>query len=879
MTGTDAANNLLLEAAINADSHGIRDALAKGANVNAENDYGRAAFLCALTGQSWQALDAQDASFMTRHRLKALKTLLEHDDISLYALNAPSSALHGVTPLGIAAYLNIPRAVELFLVSGDGRVLVDGADAFGATPLMYAARDANLHVMDHLLLHGAKPDARDNNHRTAVQFALESPEALRRCENALRTRRAGLRTKPSRGSLRSKSSKVSLKRRGRSATDASEPDVPVVNSAVPFPAETATTDDLIRAIIAGNLPGIRALLPVASESVAPNKQCILVNQPDARGWSPIHHAVSVPRPSVSVLDALYIAGVDVSLFTSEEDYTALHCLALTATPAAPKEDSQLFSPLYAFVMHLVRDLRCPLDARDKEDETAIHIAAERGRSVDVLLALLDCDVNRTVRELKNSRGLTALDVARPQFRVAFGVDYPRPQSITQGRPPLRTVPSCGSLASMLSPPTTPGPQAISGETSAAQELLDALRRCTLEINSNGIPNSDDLLASTSEQGKELFSQFRSRASRVSRTLDRAKSRLAKLRTTVTDAIVEADSLLSEARNRTRARSSSVGARRRTTDSGDSADTVISREAVAPVTVSPNGTRRPSAATSVVSLHAGRSTRAAKLSVTLPTWIDNLIPTSATTPFNTRASDGVASAAPQNASPYLLQPEGAASLRRRTKSHSDLHRNPPLPDGTNATASKLKSWFRTKLKTIEASMAPPQEEAEPLAEADMPPSRAEDAIKKARKLVVAAVTELDSIERAISKVDRSAIPSVYDSISQGEELLQRILENLKKSLNVPSITLSMAPTNANPSAHLTTLKHLDLEKSSSSPSRASVASTLTDDDDNDTKNLRRLILHRIDSRIEDARDAVDDLDARFRVVRDIIKSANRMMESA
>jgi hypothetical protein len=73
---------------------------------------------------------------MTRHRLKTLRTLVEEQDISLYALNAPSSALHGVTPLGIAAYLNVPKVVELLLTIGDGRVLVDSADAFGATPLM-----------------------------------------------------------------------------------------------------------------------------------------------------------------------------------------------------------------------------------------------------------------------------------------------------------------------------------------------------------------------------------------------------------------------------------------------------------------------------------------------------------------------------------------------------------------------------------------------------------------------------------------------------------------------------------------------------------------------------------------------------------------------
>jgi hypothetical protein len=233
------------------------------------------------------------------------------------------------------------------------------------------------------------------------------PEALRRCESALRARRAVIRTKQSRASLRMNPSRVSLKRTTSTVTHPiiiETAPSPIESSPVPFPSETGTTEDLVRAITAGDLPTIRALLPTASRNVPPTHQCILVNQRDARGWSPVHYAVTVPRPSVSVLDALYIAGADVSLFTDNEDYTPLHCLALAATPAAHGDDPHSFSPLYAFVMHLVRDLRAPLDAKDQELETPIHVAAEKGRSVDVLLALLDCDVNRTVREMKNNRG-------------------------------------------------------------------------------------------------------------------------------------------------------------------------------------------------------------------------------------------------------------------------------------------------------------------------------------------------------------------------------------------------------------------------------------------------------------------------------------------
>ena len=43
-------------------------------------------------------------------------------------------------------------------------------------------------------------------------------------------------------------------------------------------------------------------------------------------------------------------------------------------------------------------------AADEEDETCLHVAAESGLSMEVLLALLACDGHQTVREMKNARG-------------------------------------------------------------------------------------------------------------------------------------------------------------------------------------------------------------------------------------------------------------------------------------------------------------------------------------------------------------------------------------------------------------------------------------------------------------------------------------------
>lgn len=88
----------------------------------------------------WQDADASDESFMLPQRLVILKALLRHDKISLAALNAPIDAMHSVTPLGLAAWLNSPEIVRMLLCECPGLVTVDGMDTSGATPLMCKRR-------------------------------------------------------------------------------------------------------------------------------------------------------------------------------------------------------------------------------------------------------------------------------------------------------------------------------------------------------------------------------------------------------------------------------------------------------------------------------------------------------------------------------------------------------------------------------------------------------------------------------------------------------------------------------------------------------------------------------------------------------------------
>lgn len=69
-------------------------------------------------------------------RLSILSFLLKNRFLSLYTLNAPHSLFQGLTPLGMATYLNRLDVVTVLLEKGDGLVLLDGVDSQRATPIM-----------------------------------------------------------------------------------------------------------------------------------------------------------------------------------------------------------------------------------------------------------------------------------------------------------------------------------------------------------------------------------------------------------------------------------------------------------------------------------------------------------------------------------------------------------------------------------------------------------------------------------------------------------------------------------------------------------------------------------------------------------------------
>lgn len=154
---------------------------------------------------------------------------------------------------------------------------------------------------------------------------------------------------------------------------------------------------LISAVKADDPQGLYSILLPSSSSGTSIPPLFLVNYPDAQGWSAVHYCVTAENLNSEVLDILYRAGADLCLYTRSGHGMPLHCLARhTAKSSSPA--------IHEFIRHLVLDLRAPLAAKDAENETCLHTAAEHGNNLDILTALLACDTTGTVREMRNSRG-------------------------------------------------------------------------------------------------------------------------------------------------------------------------------------------------------------------------------------------------------------------------------------------------------------------------------------------------------------------------------------------------------------------------------------------------------------------------------------------
>ncbi|PPQ83092.1 hypothetical protein CVT25_003796 [Psilocybe cyanescens] len=528
------------------DDEGVRRSLSEGADINALDTAGRSALMCVVAGENWRNVDACDASFMTPKRLNALKIILNQPDISLFSLNAPHSSMNGVIPLCMAAWLNQPQAVRMLLEESVDSVSVDGMDAHGATALMYAARDGSLEVVRALLSNGARPDFRDRNYRTSIQFALSYPQILWLFETVLRRHRwreskSADRTRLCLGTERV----IEL---ACASMPFSEDLEPPPLSIFTQEATSRFTNTLVSCIRSSDVAFIHSLLfsPAVHASSPPALYPMsvppLVNLPDSDGWSLIHHCCAAEYPSIEILDTLYCAGADVSAFTAQEQQTPLHILARFARSSVQDYSDSIHS-LQQFTLHLIQDLRAPLLARDKDEETCIHIAAEHGHSVELLMLLLECDSTGTVRKMRNSRGLTPFEVAKKEFHHAFVTENDNIPASALSNCNMRPSDSFASLSSFsdlklfYSGIVSDGSSIYSSSdafdvVAATHLLLQNLRATSITHNHPKnlahIQSLEDRLDETLSQCNSIVVHFRSRieeASRVVSDLQKSADRI------------------------------------------------------------------------------------------------------------------------------------------------------------------------------------------------------------------------------------------------------------------------------------------------------------------------------------------------------------------
>ncbi|KAH9177410.1 hypothetical protein EDB89DRAFT_2200920, partial [Lactarius sanguifluus] len=543
-------NAQLLEAVIRGDEHGVRSLLERGADVNAADTKGRSAVACAVAGESWQTADP---SIMTASRLDILRLLVEDRHVSLYTLNAPQEAMNGVTPLGFAAWMNSPNAVKTLLEAGGGTVSADGEDAYGVTPLMYAARDGNLEVAKCLLLHGACPDHRDRNSRTSIQYALDHPQILWACEEALRHYRSRDILACPLAYLYSENGGI----KPDTPEAAPRPHAGPCSNSV-FLSTTAEvierTDALVSAIVSSNMAELYGLLSSLPTGSSSEGVLSLLNAPDAEAWSPIHYCASLKQPSIEVLDILYCAGADVSLFSKTGNYTPLHCLARRKRGPDALRDQASNDSLYRFVLHLVRNLRAPLQALDDNNETCVHIAAEHGDSAEILRAMLDSDPEHTVSEMRNSRGLTPFEVAQPEFRGLFSrfQEERRPAS-SASHDTVRPRHSSGSDPSLSLAEGTLTPQARAtalsplldddGSPLSFELVVDSLNAITIGLSfSADLTPSEAALDHFDAQLSEVSTLSRNAISKLYARVDDAREEISRVRESWTDADARLDTI-------------------------------------------------------------------------------------------------------------------------------------------------------------------------------------------------------------------------------------------------------------------------------------------------------------------------------------------------
>ncbi|KAK0204505.1 ankyrin repeat-containing domain protein [Desarmillaria ectypa] len=809
-------NSGLHQAALVGDAEGVRRALEDGANVNALDSLGRTAIMCAVAGEHWDNMDIPHETLMTVGRLDVIKILLERPEISLYTLNAPQEAFNGVTPIGMAAWLNTYDIVRLLLEGSLHTVSVDGMDTHGATSLMYAARDGNLRVVQFLLHHGARPDFRDRNHRTSVQFAMAHPRVLYLCEEILRRHRWREAKSASGSRLLFNSTCIFELSCGQ---DGSDPSIPATIS----PSFTSKlTRAIIRSVTSSNLAVLHSLLTPLFSCTNSHSSHLLVNAPDPKGWSPIHHCAAVRSPSLEILDALYYAGADVSLFTRHEHFTPLHCLASSAYVF---QDDDRVSSLVHFVSRLIWDFKAPLAARTKEDETCIHIAAEHGCCINLLMILLDYDQTGAVRELRNSRGLTALEVAKPEFRVAFGEDAESLRSASSLsmrtiRPLTSSIPSFSSFSDLRAMYAQDRLTSLDFDMStAAHQLIVNLRLTSLtsrhDMHPSYLDYLDRLLSDLTRLSASLMQHFHARVGEVSDELvevSSAASGLSKLLDVVTR----------------------------------DAEKLIQERGIEPI--------NPSRKDSRESEDSQKTAVAVSLSLT----------------------DSEPSTPPKSSKPSGIPPLDVSPSKKKI--------DPPSDEEKSRTASKWKAWFKRVVSDWSSNTDIQSEVSEDVqVDSGNPPMPRgiviDNALRTSSVVLAAAQRDLNGIAEAIA-CTQHIILKTNQSISRAEGIICRAVKKRRAMISDYRQALEENEGGVKVSSGYSQLLSTCvsnaslLSLASHASSTLSVAESMVENDDEETRAIRRLLLRKIEAGIGGALDDLDTIVGWLRIVKEAVRGVKR-----
>ncbi|KAF9026031.1 ankyrin [Hymenopellis radicata] len=822
----------LHHAALVGDDEGVRHALAQGADVNALDGLGRTVIMCAVAGERWDDINISHEALLTEARLNTIRLLLSRPEISLFTLNAPQDAFRGVTPIGVAAWMNLHDVVELLLKGSLYAVSVDGMDTHGATSLMYAARDGNLRVVQLLLRHGARPDFRDRNHRTSIQFSLSHSRVLYLCEEVLRRHRWREAKTASRSKLLPDSAPVFELPPGHELAEPSFPST--INASL----SAKLTRSIIRAVTSSDMSTLHSLLsPLFLQSNSHTSHC-LVNAPDVKGWSPIHHCAAARSPSLDILNALYYAGADVSLFTTHEHFTPLHCLARSSYIF---QDDDRVSSLFEFISRLVREFRTPLAARDKEDETCIHIAAEHGSCINLLMILLDHDEHGQIRELRNSRGLTALEIAKPEFRVAFGEDAEKLRSASSlSTHTIRPITSFSSLASFSEcrPAAHEADVAFDFDVStAAHQIVTNLRLTALSVRHHDMDLSDcvhfdAVLVEVEQLSLGLMAHFRGRTEDTSRELldlTATSSGLMKLLEVVSrDADVVIDARGIEA----------INPRKFKRGSEDSQKTVVS-----------------------MSSHSSLSSYSAK---------------EPPSPSVTSFLDG--SDTPKKKS---AEEKGSSPSKWKTWFKRKAPSDRPI------SADSAASYASDSAPRTPEKLTPPPS---PCFTPSWSGSSIDNALKTSQLVLSIGQRDLQRIEERIT-IGQQLVLKTNQAISRAERIIHRavkkrraMISDLRKGLSERKRKPAARSNAGSPDSlgyeHFLSTALSTRNSNASLASNASSARSLSetilenDNDDDETRAIRRLLLRKIEATLGGALDEIDMAVGWLRIVKEVVRGVKR-----